>query len=237
MLEQFRPVSTMIALWPTQEFEFGNDWQAMSQAIRERFDIFDQTQFVQAPNGQQLPPELPRLILRGDSQQWILEISPAKIVFHRLARQSRPLGEVFNELKSQLTTLVAWLAEKYNFHAYRIGSLTRWVCLTRSSANAKIADYFLTARALQGQGPHEIQMNVLAKVNIGSEMTNRWFRIRPMRSHDGRQVDFSSHIEVDINTLPEMTQKRRSVEIEQFLTDVELHINQMPFFSDPSFNA
>lgn len=248
MLSIFQPNTLLTALWPTQEFEFPSDAALLSRRLREAFPVFSAERMVMAPDGAQLPPEMARAVLLA-GEEWALELAPARVAL-RLAQPLRaglPLqladdggaavGAIFEKHRSLLESLHAWLADNANFHAYRVGVLAQFFCETRSSANSKIAQYFLHPRALQGQAPLEIDVSVLARLALDSgTLVNRWLRARPLRTLDARHLDFAAQIEIDINTLPEDTRVRGGVELAQHLAAVERHIaRDLPLFHDADF--
>ena len=240
MLEAYRPTSLLIVLWPTQDFEFPEDTQAWGERLRAQFEIFTQQRVVRVPPGQALPPELPRLALVGADQRWIAEFAPVKLSL-RLhdPRGFATLGPMFEAFSAQCSRLHSALAESHNLRVYRVGLVTQFFCETRSSANEKIAHYFLQPRALQGAPASEIQLGIHSRLTQrGGRMVNRWTRVTPLRSIDASHVDFAAQIEVDINTMAEDTGVKTGRDIAEFLDQTRVHMEEdMPLLGDAGFLA
>lgn len=239
MLEDYRPISLMVAFWPTGEFEFPQDPAALAERLQGQFGLWTEKRLVNVQAGQQVPPEVPRLVLLGDQRQWVLELGPTKVTLRYLPRAPQGLEGVNEAFRQQLVSIQSWLAEALNLRVYRLGWVLQLFCNTRSSANEKIAAYFLQPRALQGSVPHEVQVNLLSRLALANGMSvNRWLRVRPLRSVDPRRVDFAAQIEVDINTLPEETSAKSAVEISAFLDAVHRYVrDDLPLLQDANFFA
>ena len=241
MLDAYRPTSLLIVLWPTQDFEFPGDVQGWGERLREQSDLFTQQRVVRTPPGQvqALPPELPRLALIGEEQRWTAEFAPAKVTLRLQDPRGMPLAPMFESFAAQFARLHSVLAENNNLRVYRIGLVTHFFCETRSSANEKIAHYFLQPRALQGAPAGEIQLGIHARLTLrGGRMVNRWLRIHPLRSADERRVDFAAQIEIDLNTMGEDTGVKTGRDIAEFLDQAREHLqNEVPLLNDPGFLA
>ncbi len=238
MHEAYRPISLIIALWPTREFEFPRDAAAFGEQIRAQFGQFEEIRLMQSEGGP-LPPEVPCLVMIGQGGHWALELAPAKLVLRRMVETPAELGELFETVKTLLLPIHTWMAENNNLRVCRLGALTQFFCDTRSSANDKIAAYFLQPRALQGQAPMEIQLGVLARLALDDgSIVNRWVRVQPLRTADPRQLDLAAKIEIDLNTQAEDTHVRTGRDIAGFLDAVRKHMDErLPLLSDPDFFA
>jgi hypothetical protein len=238
MLDAYQPILLLTALWPTQEFEFPADRAALAGRLREVFAEFGEHHVVQGPEVA-MPPEVPRVVLLGEGRQWALELAPGKISLRRNARRGATLADLFGEEQGLLLGVQAWLAENLNFRAYRLGVLVHLFCNTRSSANEKIAQYYLQPRAASGPKPHEIQLGLLARPVLGDgSAVNRWLRVRPLRTVDARHVDFAAQFEIDINTLPENTQVKTARDVGAFLDAARHYIEtEIPVLNDEDFLA
>jgi hypothetical protein len=236
MHEAYRPVSLILALWPTQEFQFPADANQLGNRLREQFGLFDE-QRPSAPVPGAMQEEWPRVILLGQQRHWALELAPAKISLRWAINEPMPFGQILEKHWSALAPIHAWLAENLNFRVYRLGMVTQIFCNTRSSANEKISQYFLHPRALQGQAPYEVQLGILSRVSLSNEsMVNRWLRVRPLRTIDPRRVDFAAQIEVDVNTLPEDTQIKTARDLNAFYEAVGHHLeNDIPLLNTSDF--
>jgi hypothetical protein len=236
MHSAYRPVSLLFALWPTQDFQFPEDAAALGGRLREQFSLFDE-QRESAPLPGSPPLEWPRQVLLGGQRHWALELAPGKISLRRAVNDGIAVEDLFEKHWAALGPIHAWLSENYDFRVYRLGVVIQIFCNTRSSANEKIAQYFLNPRALQGQPPHDVQLNMLCRVNLDNAMlVNRWLRVRPLRTIDPRRVDFAAQIEVDINTLTEDTQVKTSRDLSEFLGAVSNHLNhEMDLFTSGEF--
>jgi len=240
LLEQFRPISAVLVLWPTPEFEFPEDHGAFAQRLRAVFPAFNEHRLFQAAQGA-LPPELPRVALTGDRRRWTLELAPARITLARNLQGLTPaeagLDTLLRELREQAGRVQAWLAENLNLRVYRIGLVVQFFCNTRSSANEKIAQYFLQPRALQGQTPHELNLGLLNRLALADNVVvNRWLRVRPLRTNDARRLDFAAQIELDYNTLPEDTRQKTAREVAEFIQAAERNMqDDIPVFNDVDF--
>lgn len=250
MLTVFQPSSLLVALWPTQEFEFPDDVSDLGRRLREAFPQFNEERQVIAPGGAILPPEVARLVLLGGSD-WVLELAPGRVAL-RLARAPQAgvgsphedddglaLAQLFEQHRAVLLLLLGWLAENLNCHVYRIGVVLQLFCETRASANSKIAQYFFHPRAMQGQSPIEIDLGLLARLALeNGTLVNRWLRVRPLRTLDNRHLDFAAQIEIDINTLTEDTRVRNGPELAQHLAAVAQHLaHGLPLLHDADFLA
>src|SRR5262245_27211863 len=78
MLTAFQPSSLLVALWPTQEFEFPDDAAELGRRMRESFPQFNEERLVVAAGGAVLPPEVARLVLLG-GVEWVLELAPGRV--------------------------------------------------------------------------------------------------------------------------------------------------------------
>jgi hypothetical protein len=236
MRETIQPISLLLALWPTPEFEFPADPAAMGERLRAQFGQLIHQRQVQAQGGA-LPPEIPRLILSSERNRHALELAPGRINLRCHAAPPVPVDDMYAELSGLFLPLHAWLAENFNVRIYRVGLMSEFFCPTRASANAKIGDYFFRERALQGQPPHEINVNMLHRLTLeGGWVANRWLRVQPLRSSDPRHVDFAARIEIDINTLADDTQVKPSRQLQEFILAVQRHVTrEIPLFQDPDF--
>jgi hypothetical protein len=239
MLDAYRPISLMLAGWPTPQFEFPADAAELGDRLREHFTLFQEKQVMQIIGPGAPPPELARLILLGQGRQWILELAPAKLSLRRMIQSPEPLTVLFDQHRETWLPIQSWLAENHNLRIYRLGLVVQFFCDTRSSANERIAGYFLQPRALQGQAPHEVHVSLLARLTFEPGIiVNRWLRVQPLRTSDPRRLDFAAKIEVDVNTLAEDTQVRSARELTQFLETARRHIEtEIPVLSDPDFLA
>lgn len=237
MHEAYRPISLIIALWPTREFEFPSDASAFGEQIRSQFSQFEEIRLMQSEGP--LPPEVPALVMIGQGGHWALELAPAKIVLRRMVETPAELNELFATVKTLLMPIHSWMAENNNLRVCRMGSLTQFFCDTTSSANDKIAAYFLQPRALQGQAPMEVQLGVLSRLALDDgSIVNRWLRVQPLRTADPRQLDLAAKIEVDLNTQAEDTHVRTGRDIANFIDAVQKHVEErLPLLSDPDFFA
>lgn len=238
MHEAYRPVTMVAALWPTQDFQFPCDVEALGARLAGQFGLFTE----QRLNGTVPPPgalqhEWPRLILMGEQRRWGLELAPGKISLRQALGVAAPVEDLFEQHRAVLAPLMAWLSENLDFRPYRMGLVLQIFCNTKSSANEKIAQYFLQPRALQEQTPYEVNLSLLSKVLLSNGThANRWLRVRPLRSIDPRRVDFAAQIEVDVNTLPEDTQVRTARDLADFYAAVSHHIEEeIPFLCDGEF--
>lgn len=236
MHEAYRPVSLLTALWPTQDFQFPQDLEGFARRLQLQFPLFNEAQVSPPPSGPP-QPEWPCVILMGEQRLWTVELAPGKVSLRRAVSQPVEPGALFAQQHAVLAPLHAWLAENYNFRAYRIGTVAVLFCNTRSSANEKIANYFLHPRVTQGQAPYDVQLGLLNRINLyDNVMVNRWLRVRPLRSIDSRRVDFAAQVEVDVNTMPEDTAIRTAPDIEEFLRAVCDHLDhEIPILADGEF--
>lgn len=235
MLNEYRPMAALLALWPTQDFEIPVDGNAFSQRLRETMPHYKAARVLQG-EVTKAPRDMARVQLQSEGNQWALDLAPARVALRRNLREPMPMPELFTGLRDESLRLNTWLAENANFRVYRIGCLVQFFCPTRSSSNAKIGQYFLQPRALQGENPQEVNVNVLNRLTLGEWMVNRWLRVRPLRNQE--QMDFAAQIEIDINTLPEDTSAKTGRDIEQFLTDVQKHMEEdVPLLKDGDFLA
>lgn len=237
MHEAYRPISLLVAFWPTREFEFPGDLPAFGEQIRAQFNQFQEIRVMQAEGP--VPPEMPVVVLIGEGGRWALELAPAKIVLRRTVETPDELGALFTAVKNMLMPIHSWMAENHNLRVSRLGSLTQFFCDTRSSANDKIAAYFLQPRALQGQAPMEVQLGILARLALDDgSIVNRWLRVQPLRTADPTHVDLAAKIEVDLNTPAEDTHVRTGRDIVNFIDAVQKHLQErLPLLSDPDFFA
>jgi len=236
MHEAFRPISLVVAFWPTQDFQFPGDLNAFGERLRQQAPLFSELR-ISPPGGPEMQPEWPRLIVLGDERRLALELAPGKISLRVALNQPASLDQIVDSTHQTLAPVLAWLAENFDFRVYRLGTLIQLFCNTRSSANEKIAQYFLQPRALQGQPPHEIQLGILSRVNLYDDvLVNRWLRVRPLRTIDPRRVDFAAQIEVDINTLPEDTRVKNARDILDFFLAIARYLDtQVPLLNDGEF--
>lgn len=238
MLEAYRPIMLLTALWPTQDFEFPDKVEPLADRLKEQFKYFNEHRVVQS-TGAPLPPEMARLGLLGERRQWALDLAPGKITLRCSPSPPRALGDLFAAMRERLGAIHTWLAENHNLYVYRMGSLTQLFCNTQSSANEKIANYFLQPRALQDQTPHDMQLGVMSRVVLGGDtIVNRWLRVNPLRSNDARRVDFAARIEVDLNTPPDDTRVKTGRDLARFQEAAERHLSdEIPLFKDEDFLA
>jgi len=236
MHEAFRPITLVVAFWPTQDFQFPGDLNQFGERLSQQAPLFNE-QRIGPPGGPEMQLEWPRLIMLGDERRLALELAPGKISLRVAFNQPAPLDQIFDSTHQKLAPVLAWLAENFDFRVYRLGMLIQFFCNTRSSANEKIAQYFLQPRALQGQQPYEIQLGILSRINLYADvLVNRWLRVRPLRTIDPRRVDFAAQIEVDINTLPEDTQVKNARDILDFFLAIAHYLDtQVPLLNDGEF--
>lgn len=237
MHEAFRPISLLTALWPTQDYQFPADLEGFGQQLTQQFPQFNELRIALPPGGQP-QAEWPYISLLGEQRHLTLELAPQKISLRRGVQQpQQPLDELFKQQYNLLAPILAWMAENTNFRPYRLGTVVHLFCNTRSSANEKIAGYFLTPAATMGQTPYDVNLSILARINLYDDvMVNRWLRVRPLRSIDARRVDFAAQVEVDINTFPEDTRVRSARDVAEFMEAVLEHLdNEIPMLAAGDF--
>lgn len=236
MHEAYRPISLLTALWPTQDYQFPGEIEEFGQRVQQQFPQFNELRIALPPGGQ-AQAEWPYLTLLGDQRGWALELAPGKVSLRRSVGQSQPLEELFQQHYVFLAPVLSWLSENYNFRAYRLGVVAHLFCNTRSSANEKIAHYFLNPRATMGQTPYDVNINILNRINLYDNVqVNRWLRVRPLRTIDARRVDFAAQVEVDINTMPEDTQVRTARDLADFMEAARDHLDhEIPILEGGDF--
>jgi hypothetical protein len=238
MLEAWKPLSILVVLWPTQEVEYPEDYQEFGQKICSRFSRFNRQQIVKPPPGTSLHPETARLILMAENPRLIAELAPSKVSLRILNEGSKTaLPDLHESIRETLLQLHAWLAEIINLRVYRIGMVTQLFSNTKSSAAEKLASYFFQPRALQGQAPTEIHLNIHSRLTLdGGIMANRWIRAKPLRTNDRRQLDFGAQFEIDLNTMIEDSQVKTPGDIDQFVrAGLKHNMEEVPLFHDGEF--
>lgn len=242
MLDVYQPTQLLLALWPTADFELPADGTEFGQRLCEQFPIFQtvQTLLIQ---GAMAPPELPRLVLSGHFGNWGLDLAPGRISLQRKPDGPVALPEMLEEFRSTILPLHTWLAEQANLRVYRVGFVTDLFCNTKSSASAKIAQYFLQPRSIRGALPNEVNLALHNRLVIGDAeqgivMANRWLRIQPMRTRDLRRLDFAAQVQVDLNTMAEDTQVKTGRDLGTFLEAAFHHLqHDIPLLDDTDFLA
>ena len=240
MLSDFHPTDVLLSYWPTGEFELSDDVSELGKRLREQFPRFTHLRRVQvAGSAGPPPPQVPRMILMADQGRWTLELGMQRVMLRRRAPRGGSLSAMLDEIMELSVPLHAWLAENANLRVYRLGLVAQLMYDTHSSASAKIADYFLQPRALQGGAPSEVQVGVHSRLTLGGGMmVNRWVRARPLRTADNRRLDLAAQIEVDLNTMGEDTQVKTGREISTFLEETSRHLlEDLPLIHDPDFLA
>lgn len=237
MHEAYRPISLLTALWPTQDYQFPTDVEGFGRRMQLQFPNYNEVVVNMPQAGAPVQSEWPFVTMMGEQRQWTLELAAGKVTLRRSNAQNLSMMELFGQQQAQLAPVLAWLSENYNFRTYRLGSVTHFFCNTRSSANEKIATYFLQPRATMGQQPYDVQLGLLNRVTLYDDvLVNRWLRVRPLRSIDARRVDFAAQVEVDINTLPEDTAVRSARDIQDFFEAVCEHLDhEIPLLADGEF--
>ena len=238
MLDAYRPIALLAALWPTPEFEFPPDPAQLAERMRGQFGVFNEQRLVKPAVGV-LPPELPQLVLLGDQRRCIMELAPGKISLRRMVQGQQTLDEIYAGHGDLLRQLVPWMAENLNLRICRLGVATTLFCPLRSSANEKINNYFLQPRVFKGQVPHDMNLSIMTRLPLAGDMlANCWLRIRPLRSADARRLDFAAQFEVDINTLIEDTAVKTMRDIDRFLQAARDYVaNDIPILQDADFLA
>ncbi len=238
MLDAVKPIMAIVALWPTREFMFPEDVGELAQKVAGQFPPLSQVRIIQSD--QPLPAEMPRLAMLDEGGRRALELAPGKITLRRSVQGPPvPVGELFEDILATLGPVQAWLAENLNLRVCRLGALMQFFIETRSSANDRIASYFLQSRALHGMAPHEVQISILTRLALAEgSLVNRWVRVQPLRTMDPGHADLAVKVEVDINTLAEDTHPRTRRDVEAFMEAVRRHVEEdIPVLGDEDFLA
>jgi hypothetical protein len=173
----------------------------------------------------------------------VLELAPAKIQFRMLpgevvepeGKPNGPKGlkpgtiaESFGSFLPLAMKIHSVFSEHYGATANRIGIMTELFAPLGGSANQRMQNIFLAAgKNYFGERLQELNIQALARPTLGGDrQVNRWLRVKPLRSNDQNNSDMAMGLEVDINTMPDDTYDLTATDVEDFIQNVQKHIEE-----------
>lgn len=246
MISKYQVPQLFLGLF-LRKFEMG-DLRKMAEALPWRLPELDgQPRIAQnVPNN--VPPDQPIAAFSSADGRKVLEIAPRKIQFRMLPGEIVETGGPNKGLKpldvagsfAEFLPLAMKIHSVFNEHygatANRIGLLAELFAHLGASANQRMQRTLLTPN-YQTDRLQEIHIQTLAKpILYGDRVVNRWVRVKPLRANDESRADLAMGVEVDINTLPEDSYDLSAADVEEFIKQVQKHIEtQIPLLHDQAF--
>lgn len=195
------------------------------------------------------PKDQPQAVFMSADGRKVLEVAPLKLQFRMLPGEIIETGgpqkglkpfnipEAFAEFLPMAMKVHSVFSEHYGATANRIGLLTELFAHLGASANQRMQSALLAQKGHFGDRLQELNIQALSKPTLyGDRVVNRWVRVKPLRSNDERRADLAMGVEVDINTLPEDSYDVSAADVEEFIKNVQKHIEEsIPLFHDESF--
>jgi hypothetical protein len=153
-----------------------------------------------------VPREVPRIILRSKDGRVVLNVSHQRIDLQFLDRRA----EVHSDRRptvpmDRVAEIFSALVKSENARITREALVTEWGVELAEPAPNFIVTNFMKAGVIR-QSPVETELHVLHNLSLGEGLpVNRWLRIRSARSKADLTKNHFLLVQVDVNTQGDMT--------------------------------
>lgn len=196
------------------------DKLAIAKALQERIQVLDGEPLVLPIKDAEAPPEVPRILLKSGNGKYSLNLARSRLDFFFKPDENnleKALTEDMVIFKQVLNAYKEALSPAIN----RLGLIIKQICLLEESSNSLMLHKFIQTGRFEST--HQIQLNVLDRLRLGSIETNRWIKIHSLRNKSNPQDDKAISLELDINTLQETHQLFSTDTIIAFFGDAGNH--------------
>lgn len=155
-----------------------------------------------------VPAEIPRIILKSANEKYNCNVGQGRLDFIFDEKDAPKLTA--KDLKREFFPFVEILAkaminQKKIQKINRLGLVTNFFAKLSKSATKFIERKFL--REIPSGSPYEARLHLLYHGKIGNYEINKWIRLNPLRNVKKPSDDAALAFVIDINTLPEYTDK------------------------------
>lgn len=187
-------------------------------------DLFDGDPII-LPMPEDLPPEVPRIILKSKDEKYLLQIAINCVNFFYRSQEDTVeeeflIDELYDKwikLQNQLFTY-----SKTQFH--RAALVTQWIVDLSTSAAPFLSAKYLR-EGLPFESPYEMEIHCLTKEKVAECEVNMWVRIKSIRKLSKPEQDQFLLITIDINSLAEKTYEFDEPLLKRFLDKCTLFNN------------
>ena len=216
-------ISSMQAAIFCSELLISNKEEFIYHVVQETNDFLKGEPTI-LPIPDDAPPEIPRIILK--SRTYPYSCNFCKNRFDFFYKEQRKLNktseEVFPDFRNILDRLTTYVKTSLDIKVTRLGFIPNFVIKLKESGNEYLLrEYFHPNLFLN---PHEIQINVLHKIELESFKVNRWIKLKPLRMRNNIKDDRRILVEIDINTLSEEMYDFSPDQIKRFIALAYDHI-------------
>jgi len=165
---------------------------------------------------EQAPPDVPYIVLKSKNNWYRCNICGNRIdlFFKRGKDIGQNISELWPDYKNIIKDFSNYIKETLNEKIWRLGFVATFVKDVGRSVNEILNGAYLQPNIFEDS--HEIQLNILKKINFKSFNINRWIKFRPLRIKEDLSQDFGMSIEIDINTIAEKVYDFDKEEIMEF---------------------
>jgi hypothetical protein len=246
MLNNFQAPSIFLGLF-LRKLDV-QDFREFSEALPWRLPELDaEPALNRIPEGQQVPPDTPRVRFGSKDGRLLVEVAPAKVHFRMMPGevtrtekgtnvQALPMDKAFDNFIPAAMRVHTTLSEHFGLTATRVGIVADFIAPVSSSANQRMQKHLLNDRNLLGERLQDLQINALSRVQINGSNANRRINCRPMRTGQEGNPDLIFAVNVDINTLADEPYDISTQDLEKFLQGVRAHLEtEVPLLNEKAF--
>jgi len=175
------------------------------------------------------PPDIPRIMLSNESEEYKCNISANRIdFFYEEEKEPKIFKEIFEQFYSNYKKLFTSLKSDFNPQISRISLVSKLISFLKESSNNLIKNTFLKEEIFMN--PHNLDLIILYKDKVDTLIINRLIKIKSLRKIEDPENDKALRLEIDISTLLEITGDYNKEEIDKIykliINKVDYSINQ-----------
>ena len=200
--------------------------QGLNSACGSLFDGPPAVLPVPQEGAQNVPPNVPVIVLKTKDEQQTLNVARERVDYRRFFRGGEPvtLPPVWSGFDVILGQIAEFLTVKQPVAVWRLGLVTQFFSKLEASANSHLAEAYLREGAFEGAT--DLQLSALHRTSVGDITANRWIRLRPVRNKENPADDTAMIAEVDMNTPADKATALSQEEIEDFFAGAYDHLCQ-----------
>jgi hypothetical protein len=176
------------------------DKLGLAKSLRDRIQRLNGEPLVLPLKHQEAPPEIPRVILKGEDEKFSLNVARSRFDLF-FAPSDSDMDESFGDFVPILEEVLRACKEILSPSVKRLGLVSKASFMLDESSNLVIASNLLKEERFTNT--YEVQINVLNRVSLGPVEVNRWLKIHSARNKSDQDDDRAIIIETDTNTMPE----------------------------------